>query len=65
MIRLETINQERNHFVIYACEPVRIEVMKVNGNVHAHVYRGDEVDREQEPLGAYDGSLGTNTDWEG
>ena len=68
MIKLEVINDDEQHFMIAANEPVRIEVSVVDGAVIAHIYPGFEVDTEQRPVGMYDGTLiepnaGGNEDW--
>ena len=54
MIRLKVIDASRNHFSVEANEPVRVEVY--NDTV-AHVYRGSEPNRDEEPVGAYDSNL--------
>jgi hypothetical protein len=63
MIKLEVIDDEAQHFLLSADEPVRVEVLPVKGRIVAHVYPGDAVDVEQEPIGAYDGTIDNYT-WE-
>ena len=68
MIRLEVVDNDRQHFVIFADEPMRVEVsVDKDGLVLADVYQGVEIDMEQEPLGCYDGNNNTgdtpNTSW--
>jgi hypothetical protein len=62
-IRLDTYDRNRQHFVVRADEPVRVEVEVVDGKVLAHVYKGTDDDLDQDPVGAYDGSE-SNTSWE-
>ena len=63
MIKLKVVDQVMDHFVVFADEPVRIEVSLVGGVIMAEVYKGARVDREQEPIGSYDGSIIANTNW--
>lgn len=62
MIRLQVIDDEQQHFLLTADEPMRVEVLPVNGKIIAHIYTGTEVDMEQSPVGAYDGTV-DNEDW--
>jgi len=65
MIRLQVIDGLRDHFIVTANEPMRIEVsMSRSGTpvVIAHIYRGEEIDK-LEPVGCYDGTLLHNSDW--
>lgn len=70
MIRVQVIDNCSDHFVVYADEPVRVEVSMVSSkyggesHVVAHVYEGVGVDEEQEPLGAYDGTSGDDVGWQ-
>lgn len=58
-IRIETINTDSDHIVIFCDEPSRIELSTVDGSVIVHAYRGTEVDQEQEPDAIYDGTVTT------
>lgn len=49
MLKLEIIDENKQHFCVTSDEPVRIEVSVVNGNVLCYGYRGAETDTEQEP----------------
>jgi len=49
-------------FVASFDRPGRVEVFVVDGALHAHFYDGVEVDMEQEPLFAFDGTLPVNND---
>ena len=50
----------KNHCVVDARMPVRIEVSSDEGVLLVHVY---DLDHLEEPLGAFDASIGTNTPW--
>jgi hypothetical protein len=72
MVKLEVIDTPNNknkstkdHFLISADEPMRVEVMVGrDGSVVATVYKGHKIDMEQEPLGSYDSNVGPNDDWQ-
>lgn len=57
MIKLTVIDNDTDHFVIKADEPVTIETSLLDGTVVTHIYRGTEVTELSDPLGAYDGSI--------
>lgn len=63
MIKLDVIDDEEQHFTVSGDEPFRVEVTSMRFGVVAHVYRGAESNTEDEPAGAYDSSLDTNTSW--
>jgi len=63
MIMIEVIDQDSDHFVLRADEPVRIEVSLVEAQAHewniiAHAYSGTGDDQEQEPDAVFDGTTG-------
>lgn len=58
MISLNVVDEDTDHFIVSADEPVRIEVSVVSGRVIAHAYRGHMIDMEQEPDLVYDGNDG-------
>lgn len=62
-IALKVIDDAKQHFVAQFARPGRIEIVLVNGRVIAHIYEGADTDKEQEPLGMYDGTQVHNTDW--
>lgn len=70
MIRLEVIDNDEQNFILFADEPMRVEVsVSKSGEVLADVYQGVDVDMEQEPLGCYDGNIngdehGGNGSWD-
>lgn len=67
MIMLEVQSDEHGdyqHFTVRADEPMRVEVMVIDGKAIAHVYTGTEDDLDQEPLGAYDGNNVENRTWD-
>lgn len=68
MIKLNTIKPNKgikDQFVVTSNEPSTIEVMVLeNGEVIAHVYKGDKVDEYTEPVGAYDSTLDKKPNWE-
>jgi hypothetical protein len=51
-------------FLLSATEPMRVEVRLVAGTLIAHAYTGTTIDREQDPVGAFDSSIGLNEEWE-
>ena len=57
MIALAVIDADTDHFIVAADQPMRIEVSLVSGRIVAHVYKGAEVDPEQDPSFAYDGHI--------
>lgn len=57
-LRLKVENNRDQHFTMFADEPMRVEVLVVNGKVVAYGYRGVEIDQEQEPDLIYDGNIG-------
>jgi hypothetical protein len=58
MIKMEVINEDRQQFLVAANEPMRVEVLVTeDGKVIAHVYTGAEVDMDQKPIGAFDGTV--------
>ena len=62
MVKLKVYDQKSHHFVIEADEPVTIEFNMVKKTIPlVSVYRRGF---EEEILGAYDGTLNRNTDWE-
>lgn len=67
-IRLRVDQTEPNHFTVSFARPGRIEVRLSRepgrrATLVAHVYDGTAIDIDQEPLGAYDGSLDEIEDW--
>lgn len=58
MIHLEVIDIKEQHFCLFTDEPLRVEISVVNGKLIAFVYEGTAIDKEQEPLGVYDGTIG-------
>jgi hypothetical protein len=44
--------------------PGRVEFFVADGKLHAHIYDGSDVDLDQDPLFAYDGTLPHNHDCE-
>ena len=56
MIELEVIDAEKDHFMVRGDEPYRVEIIASDPMI-AHVYRGEEIDEHQEPVGAYDGTI--------
>lgn len=64
-MKLQVVDNAKQHFVLPADEPIRAEIMVVGGNVAVHVYKGTEPDRTQEPVGGYFGDMGyKNCSWE-
>ena len=63
MIRLDVVEAVPQTFAVKADEPVTVSVMVVEGRVLAFVYEGTEIDFEDDPLGAFDGTLEENTSW--
>jgi hypothetical protein len=68
MEKIETPNDPQktvaHQFMVSADEPMRVEVLVgKNGMVIAHVYKGDKVDMEQSPVGAYDSTV-EHENWE-
>lgn len=70
-IRLEVLADEdkAQHFCVFFDRPGRAEVSLLANpsgkgtSIICHVYDGTKVDTEQEPLGAFDGTIGDNTSW--
>jgi hypothetical protein len=63
MIRLEPKQGEQQGFVVRSDEPIRVEVVVgEDGELHAFVYTGMFDDLEQDPVGAFDGTI-ANTPW--
>lgn len=63
-IVMKVLDTERQQFLVQFEHPGRIEVSKSkSGDIFAHIYEGAEVDMEQEPVGAFDGTLTSNTGW--
>lgn len=65
-LKVNKKNADRQHFMVSFDRPGRIEVsVTKSGRVIAHVYEGAEVSMEQEPLGAFDGTMPDKdiTDW--
>lgn len=60
MIRLNVVDDEKQHFILNFEEPGRVEISVIKGRVVAHVYKGAEDDTEQDPSLMYDGHLGCN-----
>lgn len=63
MIKLTVVNDQRQLFVVSGDEPFRVEIAHNDSRVFAHVYRGEQRDENDEPVGAYDGTLHDNKDW--
>lgn len=68
MIKLDVVDRKR--FVVRGTQPFRVEAAIVkDGVLIAHVYEGEETDMDQEPVGAFDGTLPddmlTNWTWAG
>jgi len=55
-VRLEVIDNKRQHFAVYFDKPGRIEVMRVGDAIVATAYEGTS-GPDQEPLLAYDGTI--------
>lgn len=65
MLKLRVIDNKTQHFILSGNEPFRVEVSVNRGKVTAHVYRGFDIDQEQELDGCYDGHIGLqNISWE-
>lgn len=63
-IKLDVINDDKQHFLVTFERPGRMELSVHAGTVVAHVYDGTEIDPEQEPLFAFDGFLTINNNCE-
>lgn len=58
MIRMDIINFGRQHYILTADEPYRLESMTTaEGKAIVHVYTGVEIDMEQDPLACIDFTL--------
>jgi hypothetical protein len=62
MIKLTVIST--THFVISGDEPYRTETTIQDGKAITFVYRGAEVNLDDEPVGMFDGTSEDNLDWE-
>lgn len=66
MFKLQVIDPDTDHFLIWADEPVRIEISRIpmtdgfDDTIIAHVYKGLAIDLEQGPLLVYDGNEDTS-----
>jgi len=50
MIKLKVIDEDSNHFMVFADEPFRGEFSTTpDGDVVFHGYRGTDIDMEQRP----------------
>lgn len=56
MIECRTVNEAEDHLIVRSTEPCRIEVSVCDGKLILHVYKGAEVDEDQQPAGGYLGS---------
>lgn len=63
-IKLEVLNDDKQHFCVFFEHPGRIEIaLAPGGKIVAHVYRGAKVNPDQQPLGMYDGTIEENVGW--
>ncbi len=62
-MKMTVVDSNEDHFIVAFDSPGRIEISLVNGRIMAHVYKGEDIDLEQSPVGAYDGTLEYNEDW--
>lgn len=53
MIECRTVNAAEDHLIVRSTEPCRIEVSVCDGKLILHVYKGAEVDEDQQPAGGY------------
>lgn len=51
MIKLETVDQKRQHFILYTTEPARFEIFLVGDKIQGFAYQGAEDDQEEVPVG--------------
>lgn len=69
MLRLQVVDEDTGHFLVFTDEPMRIEISLIpkveedGQTIIAHAYKGVEIDEEQRPDLVFDGGE-VNEDYE-